>query len=118
MAFVHLGRKSFMSQRALEEVLQWAKEHPELLAESGASRSNLKRQSEESFDVRTTYGPLLQQWKLTGQTGQTIAVDYLRPAAMLSHVAANCDGFAKDSEAAPGRAPTDSGHTIHSGAVL
>ena len=95
MAFVHLGRKSFISQRALEEVLQWAKDNPELLAETGASRSNLKRQREEAFDIRTTYGPLLRQWKLTGQKGQTIAVDYLHPAAMLSHVSANCGGFAR-----------------------
>ena len=53
---------------------QRAKENPELLAETGASRSNLKRQREEAFDIGTTYGPLLRQWNLTGQKGQTIAV--------------------------------------------
>ena len=74
---------------------QRAKENPELLAETGASRSNLKRQREEAFDIGTTYGPLLRQWNLTGQKGQTIAVDYLHPAAMLSHVVANCEGFSR-----------------------
>lgn len=93
MAFVHLGRKSFISQRALEEVLQWAKENPDVLADTGASRSNLKRQREQAIDIRTQYGPLLQHWKLTGKKGNTIAVDYLHPAAMLWHVVATCDGF-------------------------
>ena len=55
-ALARVGRKHFVSQRALEAVLREVEQNPEVL---GSSRGSIKRSRDEHVDVETPYGKLL-----------------------------------------------------------
>ena len=88
MDLARLGRKCFVSQNALGEILTWAKQNPDTLAELGRAR-------EDACDISTSYGKLLQEMTLRGKTGHEIKVAYLAPAAMLQHVRDSAAGKAR-----------------------
>ena len=93
MDLARLGRKCFVSQNALGEILTWAKQNPDTLAELGTSRASIKRAREDACDIVTSYGKLLQEMSLRGKNGNEIKVAYLAPAAMLQHAASSCEKF-------------------------
>ena len=93
MDLARLGRKCFVSQNALGEILTWAKQNPDTLAELGTSRASIKRAREDACDILTSYGKLLQEMSLRGKNGNGIKVAYLAPAAMLQHAASSCEKF-------------------------
>ena len=84
-------RKSFVSQRALAEILQLL---PEEEDQPATSRSTLKRKREKNLQSRTPYGPM---WKeLTGFSmtkGPPLKVSYLDPLALLWHACNQGGGF-------------------------
>ena len=78
-----LGRKSFVTQAALSEVLQAVRRADAL--PDGISPSALKRARQAAMAATTPYGNMVKSWRLEGSQGEVIAVDYLDPAAMLWH---------------------------------
>ena len=94
MDLSQFGRKSFISQRALEEVLTVCKNHPDELARTGTSRASIKRSRETAFDATTPYGKLLQQFALVGENGEAISVDFISPQAMLRQACSESPKFA------------------------
>ena len=80
-----LGRKCFISQRALEEVLTYCKENPDELQSAGTSRSAVKRSREAAFAIQTPYGPIEQMLSLKAKDGGNVNVTYLAPGPMLCH---------------------------------
>lgn len=80
-----LGRKCFVSQRGLQEILTWAKEHPEELQEAGTSRSSLKRTRENALkECAGPYGSIVKTMKVEAMDGK-FSLSYLCPAASLYH---------------------------------
>ena len=90
-----LGRKCFISQRALEEVLTYCKENPDELQAAGTSRSAVKRSREAAFAIQTPYGPIEQVLSLKAKDGGNVNVTYLAPGPMLYHA---CHSSAKFGE--------------------
>ena len=86
-----VGRKSFVSQHGLAEVLRAVKEADSLPA--GISQSSVKRAREKRMSADTPFGPMIKQWKLGNKTGGEIAIDYLDPAACLWHRLNSCELF-------------------------
>ena len=76
-----VGRKSFVSQAGIAEVLRAVKEAGEL--PKGVSKSAVKRSRETAISVETPYGPLLRHWTLRTTDGQEEQVRYLDPLACL-----------------------------------
>lgn len=79
-----LGRRSFMSQNALSEVLTSIKNSGEL--PSHTSKATVKRRRDEAVAVDTPYGPLIQSFKTDMQDGSQMELPFCHPAAMLHHV--------------------------------
>ena len=78
-----VGRKSFVSQAGIAEVLQAVREAGEL--PKGVSKSSVKRSRQTAIAVETPYGPLLRNWTLTTADGKQELVHYLDPMACLWH---------------------------------
>lgn len=78
-----LGRKSFISQNALSEVLKAVKQSGELPGET--SKSTVKRRREEACQAETPHGTLLQTVKVDLTDGSKMDLPYCHPAAMLYH---------------------------------
>ena len=88
-----LGRKCFVSQRGLQEILTWAKEHPEELQEAGTSRSSLKRTRENALkECAGPYGSIVKTMKVEAMDGK-FSLSYLCPAASLYHASLRCKAF-------------------------
>ena len=92
-----LGRRSYVSQSALAEVLKEIREIGYVPETS--SRSSIKRARQEALDIQTPHGKLLQRLKITFQHPETKVrseghIDYIHPVAMLFHAAATCQDFA------------------------
>ncbi|CAE7455171.1 unnamed protein product, partial [Symbiodinium sp. CCMP2592] len=86
-----VGRKSFVSQHGLAEVLRAVKEADSLPA--GISQSSVKRARDKRMAAETPFGPMIKQWKLGKRTGGEIAIDYLDPAACPWHRLNCCELF-------------------------
>lgn len=90
---VRLGRKCFVSQRGLQEILTWARDHPQELQETGTSRASLKRTRETAVrDCDGVYGPIVKTMKVEATSGK-VDLTYLCPAASLFHASLRCKGF-------------------------
>ena len=76
-----VGRKSYVSQHGLAEVLRAVKEADEL--PPGISQSAVKRARERRMEASTPFGPMIKQWKLRNNDGGETVIDYLDPAACL-----------------------------------
>ena len=79
-----LGRKSYMSQSALSEVLRAVKEAEEL--PPGSSRHSLKRARQAATRIETPYGDICKAWDVEKQDGSAAQVAFQDPAAMLWHL--------------------------------
>ena len=89
-----LGRRSFVSQRGLEELLTWARNHKDILGDIGVSRGSLKRAREKSIqDCCGPYGPIIKEFTLKTAESREVKVSYLCPAASLHNAALCCPGF-------------------------
>ena len=94
-----LGRKSYVSQRALSQVLQQIKELPEL--PSATSRRTLKRaRDEKTQSCKTAYGEILCDFRCVAEAGVEIAIPVLHPAAMLAWATERCPPFGEMMERA------------------
>ncbi|CAE7835026.1 unnamed protein product [Symbiodinium sp. CCMP2592] len=98
-------RKSFVSQRALAEILSIVKDEDE--QHLATSRTTLKRKRERDLRMDTPYGPL---WRtMTGfvmEKGKPLTVSYLDPAALLWAVCREGGGFAEFLEERNGLHPS------------
>ena len=75
-----LGRKSYVSQRALSQALQQIKELPEL--PSATSRRTLKRaRDEKTQSCKTAYGEILRDFRCVAEAGVEIAIPVLHPSS-------------------------------------
>ncbi|CAE7242186.1 unnamed protein product [Symbiodinium sp. CCMP2592] len=96
-------RKSFVSQRALAEILQLL---PEEEDQPATSRATLKRKRDVKMNLATPYGPL---WKeLTGFTmkdGPPLKVSYVDPLALLWHACNQGGGFQEFLQNCAARSP-------------
>lgn len=68
MSLADLGRRRFVSQSALAELLKELSELDQL--PSATSRSSVKRAREEKLDIKTPVGPLFIQKVLPSSQGQ------------------------------------------------
>ena len=78
-----LGRKSYVSQAGIADVLKQVREAGGLPA--GISKSAVKRSRQSAMAKDTPFGPMLKQWALLDKNQKEIKVDYLDPAACLWH---------------------------------
>ena len=86
-----LGRRSFISQSALAEVLTAVRESGEL--PQTTSKSTVKRRREEAGRVDTPYGPLLQTFEVVVDDGAKVSLPFCHPAAFMYHASVTCAGF-------------------------
>jgi hypothetical protein len=82
----HLGRRRFVSQNALVELLREIRDS-ELPAH--ISRPTLKRARDKETAVTTRFGPTLSAFKIGGAE-----IHYLHPASFLQHCVDECQPFA------------------------
>ena len=88
-----LGRRCFVSQRGLQEILTWAKDHAEDLQETGTSRSSLKRTRETAVkECAGKYGPIVKTMQVEATNGN-VSLSYLCPVASLYHACLRCKNF-------------------------
>lgn len=86
-----VGRKSFVSQSGLAEILRAVREADSL--PKGISPSAVKRARTKAMSAETPFGPMLKDWKLRNTTGEETTVAYLDPAACLYHAVESCTKF-------------------------
>ena len=84
-----LGRKSFISQSALAEVLTAIKNSGEIPQHT--SKSTVKRRREDAISqVETPYGPIIETLELDTVDGGQIRVPMCNPAAWMYHTSRTC----------------------------
>lgn len=83
-----LGRKTFVSQAALAEILSAVKEAGEI--PEATSRSTVKRRRQEAIDIETPYGPVISSMELDALDGSKVKVPFCNPAAWLHYCSRNC----------------------------
>ena len=72
-----LGRKSYVSQAGIADILKQVREAGGL--PSGISKSAVKRSRQSAIAKNTPFGPMLKQWALLDKNQKEIKVDYLVP---------------------------------------
>ena len=103
-----IGRKTFISQNALAEVLQAVKESGALPQHT--SRSTVKRRRDEAVNVDTPYGHLLQVFEVEKDDGSKLSLSYVNPAALLHHASKECPRMQSLFKAAMEQFPNDVRH--------
>lgn len=83
-----LGRKTFVSQAALAEILSAVKEAGEV--PEATSRSTVKRRRQEAIDIETPYGPVISSMELDALDGSKVRLPFCNPAAWLHYCSRNC----------------------------
>ena len=83
-----LGRKTFISQSGLSEVLQAIKKSGQI--PEATSKSTVKRRREDAVSIETPYGQLIQMMKAETLGGTFIEIPYCSPAALLWHTSRRC----------------------------
>ena len=83
-----LGRKSFISQAALAEILTAVRDSGEL--PQATSKATVKRRRDNGISVDTPYGPLVHMKTLVSKDGSALDVPFANPAAWLYHTSRNC----------------------------
>ena len=89
-----LGRKSFVTQSALAEILDFAEQHHEGLKHIGKSRPSIKRARARAIGEETPFGPVLKRVLAKNEDGTSVGVWLTSPAAMLHRACSECPGFA------------------------
>lgn len=85
-----LGRRKFVSQSALSELLKELKALPEL--PEATSRSTLKRARDEKVSGQTPLGPLFLDTQLPTEQGE-FKCRMVHPGALLWYLCFNCSSF-------------------------
>ena len=93
MDLSRLGKRSFVSQRALAEVLADLRDAEQL--PSACSRQSIKRSRVAAIGDSTPFGALVKHWDVETKSDGTKAVAYICPAAMLYLSASKCEGWSK-----------------------
>ena len=88
MDIAKFGRKSFVSQNALAEILTAVRESGEV--PQATSRSTVKRRRETAIEADTPYGPLLQTFEAEKADGTKVSLPFCSPAAFLYHASRTC----------------------------
>ena len=101
-----LGRRSFISQSALAEVLTAVRESGEL--PQTCSKSTVKRRREEAAQVETPYGPLIQFFEAESEDGTFKKIPYAHPGAFMHHASGTCPGFRRLLDLAAATNPANS----------
>ena len=101
-----LGRRSFISQSALAEVLTAVRESGEL--PQTCSKSTVKRRREEAAQVETPYGPLIQFLEAESEDGTFKKIPYAHPGAFMHHASGTCPGFRRLLDLAAATNPANS----------
>ena len=83
-----LGRKSFISQAAVAEILTAVRDSGEL--PQATSKATVKRRRDNGISVDTPYGPLVHMKTLVSKDGSALDVPFANPAAWLYHTSRNC----------------------------
>ena len=91
MALADLGRKRFVSQNALAELLKELRELPELPTQT--SRSSIKRARDVKMDISTPLGPLFTKKTLPGNDGEKVEVVIAEPACHLYYLYKSSEAF-------------------------
>ncbi|CAK9018270.1 unnamed protein product, partial [Durusdinium trenchii] len=86
-----LGKKSFVSQSALSQVLADLRNAEEL--PSACSRQSIKRARVAAIGDLTPFGSVVKEWSVETKTGGQKNVTYVCPAAMLHFTAQKCPGW-------------------------
>ena len=86
-----LGRRSYVSQNALAEILKAVRDADTL--PTGTSRSAVKRARQRAVAVQTPYGSLVKEWHMKKLDGTQVAIKYLCPAATLWQTLQSCERF-------------------------
>lgn len=98
-----LGRKAFISQSALADVLTAVKESGEL--PETTSKSTVKRRRAEAAEISTPYGNLIQEFQLNAVDGSMIKLSFVHPASFLHHTSTECPGMQELLDGAHARSP-------------
>lgn len=85
-----LGRRKFVSQSALSELLKELKDLPQL--PEATSRSTLKRARDDKVSGQTPLGPLFVDTQLPTEDGE-FKCRMVHPGALLWHLCFNCSSF-------------------------
>jgi hypothetical protein len=89
-----LGRRSFVSQNGLQNILSELKDAGHL--ECAPSRWTIKRAREANINVPTPYGAMIRQVPfLLSDPMEEISLVYIHPAALLSQLSVCCPPFAE-----------------------
>ena len=83
-----LGRRTFISQNAVSEILTAVRNSGEIPEHT--SRATVKRRREAAIGIDTQYGQLLQQLAVQKEDGTTLLLDYCNPAAFLHYTSRHC----------------------------
>ena len=86
-----LGRRSYVSQNALAEILKAVRDADTL--PTGTSRSAVKRARQRAVAAQTPYGSLVKEWHMKKLDGTQVAVKYLCPAATWWQTLQSCERF-------------------------
>eukprot|EP00438_Fugacium_kawagutii_P029032 Skav201323 [mRNA] locus=scaffold4795:9662:11098:+ [translate_table: standard] len=86
-----LGRRAFISQSALADVLAAVKASGEV--PETTSKSTVKRRRVEAADVNTPYGKLIQEFQLHTVSGDTLKLHFVHPGAFLHYASMECSGM-------------------------
>ena len=86
-----LGRKSYVSQAGIADILKQVRDAGGL--PSGISKSAVKRSRQIAISKDTPFGPILKQWSLLDTKGREVKVDFIDPAAYLWYALQTCPMF-------------------------
>ena len=95
MSLGKLGRKVYVSQRGLEQILADLREQGSSL--KGTSRESIKRarDKETASFTTTAFGQVLVNMTFFKPNGEEMKLPILHPAAMLACAAQSCEAFAR-----------------------
>lgn len=93
------GLRSYVSQSGLAGVLRLIREKG---VPTAVSRRSVKRSRQDSTQLNTAYGPLIKSFNCKGEI-----VEYIDPAALLSHTCVTCHGFSSFMETKLREHPSD-----------
>ena len=86
-----LGRRRYVSESALAELL---KEVKEVGMPDASSRSSIKRARKAVIDeIQTEFGPLIQSFEVPLEGGGTDKFDFIHPGALVSHALRNIPAY-------------------------
>ena len=99
-----LGLRSYVSQSGLAAVLRRIKETG---MPDAVSRRSIKRSRDKAIRVDTANGPIFGEWHITPEgSSKPVVVEFVRPAAWLSYVCQNSEGYSQMLQARHAESPS------------